>query len=66
MSLSSPEPEITLRLPQSVLNTVLAYLHAGKYAEVAVAIACIHGQAVPQLAALSKLAEAEAQSPRAQ
>jgi Arc/MetJ-type ribon-helix-helix transcriptional regulator len=58
-----PRPEITLRLPESVLNTVLAHLYAGRYSDVADAIQCIALQATPQLATLAKIANAESIQP---
>ena len=54
------DPEITLRLPRSLLETVLAHLYAGRYSDVAEAIQVITSQANPQLTALAKIAEAEA------
>lgn len=54
------DQEISLKLPQSVLDTVLRHLYAGRYSEVAEAIQCICAQAAPQYTALAKIAEAEA------
>ncbi len=55
----SAEPEITLRLPQSVLDVVLRHLYAGRYSDVADAISYIATQAAPQYNQLAKIAEAE-------
>lgn len=52
--------EITLRLPQSLFNVVLAHLYAGRYQDVAEAVQCIASQAAPQLTNLAKIADAEA------
>lgn len=54
------DPEITLRLPQSALNVVLAHLGTGRYQDVAETIQIIATQAAPQLTNLAKIAEAEA------
>lgn len=53
------DPEITLRLRRSLVETVLAQLHAGCYRDVAEPIHVITSQANPQLVAIAKIAEAE-------
>jgi hypothetical protein len=54
------DPEIILRLPQSVLDTVLRHLYGGRYSDVLEAVQCICSQAAPQFTNLAKIAEAEA------
>jgi hypothetical protein len=54
------DPEITLRLPQSALNVVLAHLQIGRHCDVATTLMLIYQQAGPQLTSIARVAEAEA------
>lgn len=60
-----PDPEISVRLPQSVLLALLASLGHRPYDEVHSLIETIVAQAAPQVAEL-QLADARAASPREQ
>lgn len=53
------DPEITLRLRRSLVETALAHLRAGRYGDVVEAVQAITSQANPQLIELAKIAEAE-------